>query len=99
LAGPPVILLYVASTSVASAIRANTLLFLLISDIVLMAAMWIFGHLIKDAILVGLFLTIPYLLANIVGAAIFRPEYEKLYRSVAYALIAASAFASMPFFD
>jgi len=39
---------------------------------------------------------VPYLLANMVGAAIFKPEYETGYRIAAYIIIGASAITGLP---
>ena len=54
------------------------------------------GLLDARALVIGLIITIPYLLANLVGAAIFRPEAEKTYRYVAYAIIGVSAIRGLP---
>lgn len=97
--GPPVILLYMASPHPASVVRANNTVFLLLSDVVILFVLALFGHLVLSAVGTGVFLIVPYLLANLVGAAIFRPELEKAYRVVAYLIIAASALSSLPFFD
>jgi hypothetical protein len=42
---------------------------------------------------------LPYLLGNWLGAALFRPELELLYRRVAYAIIAASAILGLPVWE
>ncbi|MCT8160056.1 sulfite exporter TauE/SafE family protein [Pseudoruegeria sp. SHC-113] len=96
LPGPPVILMYMAGPYPAAAVRANTLLFLLMADVLMIGVLWLSGVLVPAAVLTGLALVLPYLLANVAGAAIFRPEAERLYRRVAYLLIAGAAIAGLP---
>lgn len=97
--GPPVVLFYMASPLPAAAIRANVLLFLLATDVVLLGGYAISGNLVGSAIVTGALLVVPYTLANIAGAAIFRPERERLYRAAAYTIIAASALSGLPLLD
>ncbi len=99
LAGPPVILLYMASTQPPAVIRANTLIYLMLADVVLLGLLVAFGEFVLSAVALGLVLTVPYLLGNIAGAAIFRPESERLYRLAAYAIIATSALRGLPIWD
>jgi uncharacterized membrane protein YfcA len=97
LAGPPVIMLYMSSRHAVSAIRANIFLYLFLTDIVSLLMLAIVGKLDHTPLILGLLLIIPYGLANIVGAALFRPDQEKLFRAVAYGLIAFSALSNLPF--
>lgn len=99
LAGPPVIMLYMASTLPSRVVRANLLLYLLIIDILLVPVMWIGGKLESSAVVIGLVLTVPYMAGNVFGARIYRPEYERSYRWAAYAIIAVSAIQGLPLFD
>ena len=94
--GPPVILFYMASAFPAAVIRANNTLYLILSDIALFFALLTQGYLDPSMMIVGLILTVPYLLANVAGAAIFRPEAEKTYRYAAYAIIGISAIRGLP---
>lgn len=96
LPGPPVILLYMASLHGAAVIRANTMLFLMGYDILLIATLGVQGMMAGVPVLLGVLLTVPNMLGNLAGGAIFRPGYEKTYRSVAYAIIAASALSGLP---
>ena len=96
LAGPPVILLYMASVLPVAVIRANFLLYLLLIDILMVTAMTAMGLLVAGPIVVGALLIVPYMLANAAGALLFNPEQERLFRAVAYAVIAASALAGLP---
>jgi len=99
LPGPPVIMLYMASGRAAYVVRANLLMYLVLADIVMLAVLHSFGHLVTEAIWIGVILAIPYLLANIAGAAIFNPKREGAYRALAYVIIAASALSGLPLFD
>ena len=96
LAGPPLILLFVASTLKVSVVRANLLLFLLASDVLMLAAFWLKGSLMGDAILIGIVLVVPYTIANILGARLFDPAREAMYRKGAYGIIAGSALLGLP---
>ncbi|SFP50196.1 sulfite exporter TauE/SafE family protein [Tranquillimonas alkanivorans] len=99
LPGPPVILLYMASPLPPAAIRANTLLYLVLTDALLLALLGATGGLAWSALGLGLLLILPYTLANIAGAALFRPERATAYRAVAYTIIAASALSGLPLLD
>jgi uncharacterized membrane protein YfcA len=99
LPGPPIILLYMASTLPVSAIRANTMLYLILADILFLAVLWWNGYLVVTALMLGVLMILPYTLGNWAGARMFRPEAERLYRWAAYALIAGSALIGLPVWD
>ena len=84
--GPPVILFYMASTQPIKVIRANNLLFLFGFDIFALFFLSIAGALNVSAVILGLILTIPMGLGNVIGAALFNPEKEKLYRKIAFCI-------------
>lgn len=99
LAGPPVIMLYMASPHPSKVIRANLLLYLFGVDVLMIGVLTVMGHMQVTALVLGLVIAVPYLVGNVIGGALFRPGYEKTYRTVAYLLIAASALSGLPFFD
>ncbi|MDU8945079.1 sulfite exporter TauE/SafE family protein [Ovoidimarina sediminis] len=99
LPGPPVILLYMTSARPSQVVRANTLLYLILSDTVILPTLALFGRLDGGAILLGLLMILPCGAGNILGARFFRPGHEGLYRRVAYALIALSAISGLPLWD
>ncbi len=99
LAGPPVIMLYMASTHPAAVIRANLMLFLICADAMMLVVFALTGFLSLTPVLMGLIVAVPYLLANVAGAAIFRPDYEKAYRIAAYTIIAITALSGLPIWD
>lgn len=94
--GPPVIMLYMASGHPIAIIRANFLLYLLGIDIMMIAVLLSAGLLDMVALTVGVMLVPLYMLANVVGAWVFDPGAERLFRAVAYLVIAASAILGLP---
>lgn len=94
--GPPVILFYMASPHRPAVIRANTTLFLLGYDILLITVLAVQSLLSAVPVLLGILLTLPNMLGIALGSAIFNPDYEKTYRTVAYLLIAGAAISSLP---
>ena len=96
MAGPPVIMLYMASTLPVKVIRANLILYLLIVDLLMIATIAAFGLFEPSPVVIGLGLAAPYMLATLAGARLFLPGREHLFRRVAYAIIAASALMGLP---
>lgn len=97
--GPPVILFYMARLLPPQVIRANTFIFLSSTDIAMLPALYAFGRLDGSAVLLGALLIVPNMTGNLFGAWLFRPQHERVYRGVAYAIIAATALSSLPLFD
>lgn len=96
LPGPPVIMLYMASTLPVAAVRANLTLYLILADLILLVVLQTGGLLVVSALAIGAVMVLPYLLGNWLGAVLFKPEAETLYRRIAYAIIAASAILGLP---
>jgi uncharacterized membrane protein YfcA len=94
--GPPVIMLYMASNLPVAVIRANFLLYLLAIDLMLFPVLWISGLMVWEIALLGLLVGIPNLIANVIGARLFDPQAERVFRRVAYIVIAASAIIGLP---
>tara|TARA_A100001015_G_scaffold319281_1_gene441694 strand:- start:466 stop:1221 length:756 start_codon:yes stop_codon:yes gene_type:complete len=97
--GPPVILFYLSGPYQASVVRANTLLFLFSFDILFMVAISLMGFVLAEAVFLGLIMAIPIMCGNLIGARLFDPKREGLYRKVAFCIIAISAFQGLPIFD
>lgn len=97
--GPPVILIYMARSLPAQVVRANITAYLLFYDLMLLGYLALSGHFLITPVILGLVLTLPNALGNLAGAAIFRPEWEKGYRVVAYLIIAGSALSGLPLLD
>jgi hypothetical protein len=99
LPGPPVILLYMARPLPVEVIRANTLLYLVVNDVLMVGLFWWRGLLTHEPVLLGLAMIPLYLAAVSLGAWLFDPKYATLYRRIAYAIIAASALSGLPLWD
>lgn len=99
LAGPPVIMFYMASVHPISVIRANFLLYLMSVDIVMIGVFWAFDLYDFDAVVIGLMMILPYMLANIAGARLFNPAAEGNFRAIAYGIIAMSALLGLPLWE
>ncbi|RVT84172.1 sulfite exporter TauE/SafE family protein [Rhodobacteraceae bacterium CCMM004] len=96
LGGPPVILLYLASTLPPAAVRGTITVYLILTDVALIALLGLMDRLTWAAVATGAALIPVYLLANLAGAAMFRPERARAYRVAAYAIIAGSALSGLP---
>lgn len=96
LSGPPVILAYMAQALPTATIRATILLYLVAWEVVFAGTLAVTGRLSSGPLLLGAALVVPYLTANILGARLFRPGREHLYRSVAYTIIAGAALLALP---
>lgn len=99
LPGPPVILLYMASTLPVTAIRANNMLYLILADLLILALFWWNGYLVASALALGALMILPYTFGNWTGGRLFRPEAERGYRAAAYTIIAGSAILGLPIWD
>ncbi|MGR3493070.1 MAG: TSUP family transporter, partial [Shimia sp.] len=99
LPGPPVILLYVASQAKAAVIRANTMLFLWLSDVLLLTIFAGAGRLTIEALTLGAIVILPYMGAGLIGQRLFDPARAVLYRRVAYGIIAISALQGLPIWE
>ncbi|MGB7242382.1 MAG: sulfite exporter TauE/SafE family protein [Sulfitobacter sp.] len=94
--GPPVIMLYMSSKLPIAVIRANFLLYLLGIDFLMIAGFYLTGLMLWKAALLGLMAGIPNVVGNMIGARMFDPNAERLFRTVAYLVIAASAMIGLP---
>ena len=97
--GPPVILLYVASSHPISVIRANNLLFLYFFDVCVVLIFALSGVLTLKIFLLGSILALPNFLGNFIGAKLFDPEKTNQYRMFAYIIIAVAAISGFPVWD
>lgn len=97
--GPPVIFVYMASPHPARVIRANTTYYLYGYDLLLLLLLLVQSLLSWPHVLIGLLLILPYLVGILSGAALFRPERERIFRWVAYGVIAGSALIGLPVWD
>jgi uncharacterized membrane protein YfcA len=96
LTGPAVILFYLASGSGASIVRANTIVFLAILDVVIVVNIALGGMVTAQILGIALVLTVPYFITTKIGQAMFAPEYETTYRWMAYTVIALAVLTGLP---
>lgn len=99
LAGPPVILYYLASNLRPEQMRANLMIFFFCFNLAMLVITGVMGRLDLTALMIGALLLVPFALANLAGAAFFRPGNERVYRAVAYVLIAAAGLLGLPLMD
>jgi hypothetical protein len=78
-------------------IRANTSAYLFFYDILLVVVLLILGRFDPAPFVLGLMLSIPAMAGNLLGGWLFHPRYERLYRGVAYLIIASAAVSGLPF--
>lgn len=94
--GPPVIFTYMASTKPARVIRANISTYLYFYDWAVVVILSLAGRIDLPLLISGLILSVPNMVGNLAGAALFRPEMERIFRAVAYMLIVGAALAGLP---
>ena len=94
--GPPVIFFYMARPLAVEAIRANILLYLFAVDLLLLVGLLVQGGLEAQPVITGLLVLPVYLGGIVIGAALFDPRRESVYRWAAYGIIAASAIRGLP---
>lgn len=99
LTGPVVILFYLAKGARAAIVRANTIIFLAILDVVIVANLLIGGMMDMRHVWLGGILGVPYFITSRIGQALFDPNYEKTYRTVAYLVIALAVMTGLPIWD
>lgn len=96
LTGPAVILFYLAGQNAAQKVRANTILFLAALDVVIVANLALSGGLDGPLFVLALLLAGPYVLTSRIGQALFDPSHERLYRGLAYVVIALAVLRGLP---
>ncbi|MBY6081580.1 MULTISPECIES: sulfite exporter TauE/SafE family protein [Ruegeria] len=94
--GPAVILFYMSRPLPVAVVRATILLFLLAFDFLIFGYLAAFGQLTWSTVGLGLALAVPNLAGNWLGGWMFQPARERVYRVIAYAVIAAAALSGLP---
>ncbi|MCV3271193.1 sulfite exporter TauE/SafE family protein [Roseobacter sinensis] len=94
--GPLVILFQLGGQDSIARSRANTLIFLTLSSLSLVPLMAWQGLIGWEAVWLGLLLLLPYGLGTLLGRTLFDPDRERLYRRVAYAVVAAAVLIGLP---
>ena len=96
--GPPVILFNLGTDQPVSVTRANLTVFLTITSLSFLPQLWAQGLLAVEALWIGALLLVPYAIGTRAGAAVFDPARARLYRGVAYVVIALAGVAGLPVF-
>lgn len=97
--GPPVVIYWLGGANVASVVRANLMVFIVLNGAAMCIAYLISGLLTSEVIALSILLGLPFITAMRLGASFFRLVSEQGYRRFAYLIIAASAIVSLPVFD
>lgn len=96
LTGPAVILFYLSGVARVEIVRANTIIFLAVLDVVIVANLMLRGMTDAGLFLLALILAVPYFATTMIGQALFDPGYEKTYRRAAYAVIGLAVVTGLP---
>ena len=99
LTGPVVILFYLAGLKAARVVRANTILYLALLDVVVFANLILAGLSNPAMIAVAVALGVPYVATALIGQRLFDPAYETAYRRIAYVVIALAVVSGAPLLD
>lgn len=99
LTGPVVIIFYLANARDVTKVRANTIVFLALLDIVIVANLLLAGLAHGPILWIALLLAGPYLVTTLIGKALFDPRHEKIYRIAAYSVIAMAVISGLPILD
>jgi uncharacterized protein len=99
IAGPPVLIYWLGTTTAAYIVRANFLVFFIFLNAFAIAVYFWQGFFTPDLLTISLLLAIPFFLATTAGAKVFHGSSDTIYRRVAYAIIASAALVSLPVFD
>lgn len=99
LTGPVVIVFYLANARDVRKVRANTIIFLALLDVAIVANILLGGLADAKTLWVAVILTVPYLITTMVGKALFDPSLEKLYRVAAYGVIGLAVVSGLPLLD
>ena len=96
LTGPAVILFYLAGQNTAQYVRANTILFLAILDVVIIANLLFKRAVGFDIFVLAAFVSVPYFITTLLGQSLFDPRHDRLYRWAAYGVIALALVTGLP---
>jgi hypothetical protein len=99
IAGPPVLIYWLGTTKDAITVRANFLVYFLFLGLTSCVVYYLKGLFTPELLALSLLLAIPFFTATAAGARFFHGASERLYRRIAYAIIAGAAFVSLPILD
>ncbi|MFK7902411.1 MAG: sulfite exporter TauE/SafE family protein [Nitratireductor sp.] len=99
LPGPPVILYWMASKLPAFTVRANTMVFLFLIDIIIGLALIFAGMVTLQFFTMAVAVAPIYLLGLLIGGRLFGFASEQTYRNFAFIVILLTAILSLPILD
>lgn len=99
MAGPVIILFYLANARNVATVRANIILFLAATDVIILGNLLWYNLLGMPIIVLGLVLAVPYIITTLIGQAAFRVEYGRAYRLLAYGVIALAVVTGLPIWE
>lgn len=99
IAGPPVVAYWMSGPAPVPVIRANLIAFFFLTSAGAFLAYWWNGVLGTATFVLAAVLLPVMLVATLAGSRLFGLASEPAYRTMALALIAVAAFASMPLLD
>jgi uncharacterized membrane protein YfcA len=97
--GPPVVLYWLSRDGGAVTMRANLMVFFAFCGIALVTSYAVEGLFTAHSLALSLLLGIPYIAGVGAGSLFFQSASDRLYRRVAYAIIALAALLSLPLLD
>lgn len=99
IAGPPVILFWMAGHGGPATIRANIIVFFAMTGLFNLVAYILNGLLTSERVALGIALIPVYALALLIGARLFRFASERFFRLLAFTLCAFAALSGLPLLD
>jgi uncharacterized membrane protein YfcA len=94
--GPVMVLFQLSSADGAARSRANTIVFLTLSSLLMLPLLAVQGGVSAQALWIGMLMLPAYGIGTLIGQALFAPALESLYRRAAYGIIGAAIVAGLP---
>lgn len=99
IAAPPLLIFWLGGQNKAATVRANIMVYFIWAGFLSIAAYAWSGLFTVQTVTLAVLFGIPFALALALGANWFHSASERVYRRVAYIIIAVSALISLPVFD
>lgn len=96
---PPLLIFWLGGNNNAVTVRANIMVYFIVQGGLSLIFYFYNGLFDAKVVMLSLLLGIPFAVALYAGASWFHGSSDRLYRRVAYAIIAFAGLASLPVFD
>lgn len=96
---PPLLIFWLGGSNKAATVRANIMVYFIMQGALSCAAYFYSGLFSAQTLTLSLLLGLPFAIALAAGAFWFHGTSDRLYRRIAYAIIAFAGLASLPMFD